>query len=40
MDVMQKLIHLSGRTSSKIMSLHYPRWRTNAEEVIITADES
>lgn len=37
MKVMQRLNNFSQRTTSEIMSSNYPRWRTDSEEVIITA---
>lgn len=37
-EVMQRLNHFSQRTTGEIMSSNYPRWRTDSEEVIITAN--
>ncbi len=39
MEVRQRLNHFSQRTTGEIMSSDYPRWRTDSEEVIITANE-
>lgn len=39
MEVMQRLNNFAQRTTGEIMSSNYPRWRTDSEEVIITANE-